>query len=76
MSEGDFVVYVADPWRYGNLIVCDFTRDGKLVVQDCAGETHTFHALDLELEEKWAAGLLEGVWSAWKDAASPRDKGE
>jgi hypothetical protein len=68
MSEGDFVVYVADPWRYGNLIVCDFTRDGKLVVQDATGDTHTFHALDLELEEEWAKGQLTGTWAAWQES--------
>lgn len=69
MRASDFVVYIADPWRYGNLVVCDHTTDGKLVVQDSSGETHTLHPFDLELEEVWAQGQMQGALEAFRDAA-------
>jgi hypothetical protein len=58
MREGDMVVFLADPNLYGQLVVCDFTPDGRLVVQDCAGETYTFDAHELELEERWAESQM------------------
>jgi hypothetical protein len=69
VTQGDFVVYVHDPWCYGNLIVCDFTGDGRIVAQDCAGETYVFDAHELELEEVWAQGQAAGMVAAWKEAA-------
>jgi hypothetical protein len=69
MREGDFVVYVADPWRFGNLIVSGNTSDGKLIVQDSAGELHTLHPFDLELEEVWAEGQASGAIARWEAAA-------
>jgi hypothetical protein len=68
MSEGDFVVYVADPWRYGNLIVCDESGDDWLIVQDASGETHKIHRTDLEPEEEWAKGLATGMVAAWQES--------
>jgi hypothetical protein len=65
MREGDSVVCVADPWCYGNLVICDFTGDGRIVAQDCAGASYIFDAMELELEEAWAEGQSTGAMAMW-----------
>jgi hypothetical protein len=65
VREGDFVVCVADPWSYGNLLVTEVLPDKRIRAQSSDGAEYIFAPVELELEGAWAEGQSTGAMAMW-----------